>query len=710
MSTHAPGGPDHKAPTTDPRAPLSGTVEVGGPTRAPSAPMSAPSLQRLGGQIGNRRLTRFLGKESPLRSLQRIPITVADAGETLYEDAPGGATAANKQYVATDYGGGGTQVKYDMDRTATDAVVSVKIQFLDQRRGENPWLKDKFGQFVIQAGQKVPDPTYARDIGTPAEIPAGDPRRAFATTKCDAITGAWNHYDLLSKSTPKAPVGGDATIPAPPPTDVRLPLKFVAVPEFGLAAPGAHAQVRLYGMGVIADRSGAHPIDAGHWYMDTTTNYGDMDLNAVSAHEYGHLIGLQDEYFRNDDQTHQLIHRMGGGAKNADKALDRHTLRIMVTSALFPAIQARMSANIGTVTASFEKAKPTLRKQLGAAVEAAWTDAGIRDAMIEKIHPALKYEGLKKVLPSVVKFETSQNLPAASRATEAVADLSGQRLATFVTRLMANWQRSVTGAAFVTDGADGSKLGISTEVSANITSFGTTGPGQAEGTAVADRVGGGGAPNPKILPSSTLLGQLEALPREWKDPGRGIDTAYTPAVLAPELAAAVDAAVATGVIPNIRNVRDLYVRVLNLVTSTSRASTKKAFAQFVANEFRPKVMSQLEALGAQIDAEVDAAMSMPAGALASKQPPDPAIQATATKLAALLKSQQSPLAYDQAPDIIPGAGSAGTDVRHTAGSMMGTNVMEKSGFRSDMIQPVLQQWNKNLKKADEDDFTAKVTR
>ena len=38
-------------------------------------------------------------------------------------------------------------------------------------------------------------------------------------------------------------------------------------------------------MGTHAKRSGAHPFDAGHWYMDYKKNYAGMNIDAILAHE-----------------------------------------------------------------------------------------------------------------------------------------------------------------------------------------------------------------------------------------------------------------------------------------------------------------------------------------------------------------------------------------------------------------------------------------
>jgi hypothetical protein len=309
----------------------------------------------------------------------------------------------------------------------------------------------------------------------------------------------------------------------------------------------------------------------------------------------------------------------------------------------------------------------------------------------------------------VVDFQTGENLSNLTRASDALAATSTKQVSGLVLGMLAEWNAAMTGA-FGTTAADGSAMSISTNLSRNIRTYGTTGAGKAAASGLADTVVGGPG-LPKIVPSTTLLGQLEAIPQQWKEPGKGIDSAYTAATIQPQVAAAVDAAVATGAFPKVTGVGQLYLRVLRLVDSTARASARKAADAFVDQAVRGKVDTQLTELRGQIETEVATTLGMKAGAVAAKAPPDPNVTALATKLHALLQSQQNKANYDpKVGEINPGTGSAGTDVRHSSNSVMSSNDVAKTGFRADLVQPVVDQFNTLLKKADEENFTAKVTR
>lgn len=683
--------------------------------------MGPTTMQRLGRDLGNTRLTSWMGAKSG-EVLQRVPVKYADTGETLYENPPEqdpsvttAPTAAAKQFVSTPYANDNPNVEYEIDRKADHALVTVKILFIQQNRGKNEWMKDKAGKIALdKAGKRIPDPTFTQDIGTPKEIPAGDKRRSFIGAQVKGITSAWNHFDLNSKTVPKAgPPGPDGkAAPVPAPTPINLPLKFVAQPEYSLTAKGVHATIRVFGPNIDADRDGAHPVDSGHWYMNTKKNYGDStpaDMIATSAHEYGHLLGLQDEYFRSDDQTHQLLHKMGGGAATADKELDQNTVRRMVTAALMPVIEGRMTDNIGAIAETFSKSFPTLRKQLTGAVRTTWSDSGLRSGIVSQIEPHLKSKSMKHQLASVVDFQTGQNLSNLTRATDALAATSTKYIADLVLGMFSNWEGSMNGS-FKAKGADGSEVKVRTSFSANVKEFGTTGGGKSEAAKLADSmIGGPGLP--KIAPSTTLLGQLEEIPKRWSEPGKGLDSAYTPAVVTPQITAAVDAAIAAGIFPKVNGTGQLYIRLRRLIDSTARVSANKAALAFVDGAVQEKVDAQFSELKAQIETEVSSTLGMKAGALAAKGPPDPNVTAIATKLHAMLQAQQNKANYDpKVGEINPGTAGAGTDVRHSSNSVMSSNDISKAGFRSDLIAPVVGQFNSLLKKADEENFTAKVTR
>ena len=717
-----------RQPVRPETAPDPAAERYAAPGRSPTGPMTRDVVRALGPLVGNRNMTMLLGRNDapgPQRILQRVPITGPGTAETLFEnptlkDASGNPlanpTAADKQFVASPYATGPT-TKYEMTRSATEAVVEVRIQFRDQARDER--------QFVMIGGVKKANPNFTQDTGKVRAIRPGDPRQAFAKSKCATITTSWNHYDFVSKeaaaavaSAPRpAPVSAPAVSPSaapapkPPaaptpvtaPGDVRLKVRFVATPVFDLNAP-AHTSISLFGKGTDANRDGAHPVDSGHWYMNTEKNYAGMNMDQIVAHEYGHLLGIPDEYSRNNDQTHQMLHRMGGGANTADKALDQNTVRQMVARALVGPVITRLNAKLNTVFATFTAQKANLTKQLQGAVTSTWADAGLRADLTKRLEGGVR-TGLQPSVAGAVAFQAGGHLPGKTIGSEAMSGFTTNAMFDAVAREVDAW-RAVASKAFTTTGADGSSTTITSAFSANVKDAASGGAVKSSGTAIADSAIGG---VPKVSPSSSLLSQLDAVPALWANPGMGLDAQYTPSIVGPQLSAAAEAAAKGGAAKRMKSVHDLYVGVLGLVRSTARASGRKAVETFVSDAIQPKAKAQLSALQASIETEVDAAMGMPAGALAAKSPPNPEVRKVAEHMYALLKSQQNAKSYD-GPSSEPPSGSAGTDIRQSSSSVMSSNDTSKAGFRSDFIAPVLDQFNAKLKKANEENFRADVSR
>lgn len=692
-AARARGAPDQRrGAKTAPRAghaPHHAPGSTSGPLRVLGPTTSAIDLASA---AGNRAFRQLLADQVD-HVVQRVPVSYDDTGETLYEDPAAGQT----QFQPTSYssgtvaGGGGIQ--YEMTRSDTEVTVTVDILFVSQARDTRETLPD---------GR--PNPNYQFYVGAETAIAADDPRRQFAVDRCATIGGTWNRYALVGRPLPPpAPSGGtgptDAGTPlpggtaSPEPEEIRLPLNFVANPVFDPAA-SSHSKVRVFGPATAADRSGAHPIDSGNWYMNTT-NYGDADVDAIYAHEYGHLVGLQDEYFRSNDQVHQTLHRMGGGAATSDAAVDRETLRRMVMAALGRALQSRLRSVIGEVSAAFMAQHELLRTQLKQAIRTTWQDPGLRAAIADTIRDEVPARYRSQV-ERVVEFQTARNLSNVLVANEAMTAMTAASVERSALSFFRRQFDAFVGSSFGVTGADGTRTTMSLELSGNVTGAASSGSGAAAGSALADRVvGAASVPIPAVRPSSTLVGQLNALPETWRTPGSGIDAAYSPAAVIPLVREAAAAAVATGAIGRIGSTNDLYRRVLGIVNGTVRASSRDAVTSFVDSAIHPAITSQVTALRGQIDTEVDAVMGLTAGAAAARSPRDPDITSIATQLHTLLQSQQNSGSWDQTADINPGASGSGVDVRYSMDTMMGTNVTGPEGFRADMIQPIVDQFNGN---------------
>jgi hypothetical protein len=402
-----------------------------------------------------------------------------------------------------------------------------------------------------------------------------------------------------------------------------------------------------------------------------------------------------------------MLHLMGGGAKNAHKDLDRHTARQMVAMALRSAVYSSAQANIAATAKNIESAKGLLERQLTTAIRSTWRQAGIRSGLVSRLEPNLASARLKRHARPVVNFETGANLSNRTLAESAIGAFTASAIKTAVLGKVWSWFGDVVGEQFKVKDAGGTETSMSSTFSANVTGYGA-GAGKAKATAAAgDIVGTGAGGVPKLPPSPSLLTALEGLPKYWKSPGKGLGTAYTPAVVLPKAQATVDAAVAGGLVKKVSTVGELYKLVYDLVQSAVSKSAQQAVIDFTQSSVEAKVEGQLATVRSAIDTEIDAAMGMTAGGAAVKSK-DPNLKALATKLYGMVQASQNPAQWKSKTIISPGAKSAGQDVKYTASTMMGGNNTAKEGFREDMITPVLEQFNGKLRRWNEDDFKVKT--
>ncbi len=140
--------------------------------------------------------------------------------------------------------------KYEMTRSGDSAAtVTVKIRFVSQSRNT-----------VDPASPTAPagTPRLGALIGSPTEIPADDPRRAWATGVVEEGVKIWNGR-LTFVGEEEQPAPPDPVAGVPPPTIVkkRLPVTFRAEPVFGLG-DAAHSQVVVHSPTTVAGTPG-HP-------------------------------------------------------------------------------------------------------------------------------------------------------------------------------------------------------------------------------------------------------------------------------------------------------------------------------------------------------------------------------------------------------------------------------------------------------------------
>ena len=654
---------------------------------------SVPLLQ---GAAGNRAVTALLSGDP---AVQRVPVTVPTRRETLFNKAAPGGKATSRTY------GDASGAKLDLSRGGTpEAVtVTVRIRFVDQAR---------------DAG--------GNDTGAVTVIPAGDERRAWAQDMCKKAPGLWTgRAKLVGKRNPKPPEGWDDIMHPDPGGRVTLPLVFKAVPVFDLASPSAPADVtvNVFGSGTTAGGD-QHPIDAGHYYM----NKGDYSSSAeaIYAHEYGHLLGLSDEYSHSNPQMHALLHGLDPATSAArGKALDTETVKRMVIASLTRPLFRRLHAAGREISAVLGRGSKPLRTALGDQLRTALADPAVHGLFAANLPPAAAPLA-PKVASFVAAAATAPRNTTGLAAGVVATELAPRALGALIDNRYFTALDAVHGTAADVGGIGmnitiGGNAGITSDGVAVIPPSGVwkaaTGAGAMRTAAnrVVGRVVGAaqqrGKP-PPVRPSTSLIGQLEALPKAWTTFATSAPAALSSATLRADLTTALVAAwlARLGTVrPTVRRAKVLAAAADRAVHQAALAASTNAVRAFLAAQVEPVLQASVTALSGAIATEVTTLLSTPAGTVAAGAPKDPDLTALAASLHARLTAEAVAAKAAQAATggtgVDPGEAAPGQSVTYGTVNMMSDNT---NIFRADQFADIATQFNDpahKLRKDREDPFT-----
>ena len=682
-------------------------------------------------------------------AVQRVPINVPATEETLYT---GNQTATGSQGAGrystnpadardpTNTTGGTTQYELTRDDTNRNATVEVKIRFVNQART------------VPAGGTTFPAPTV---------IPTSDPRRDFANRLCgttDApgpMLAPWNgQFVLISRRRPPpsggtpAPTDAGATAGTPtstpatsggtgtPPTtsapdEIRLNLRFRATPIWDLTTP-AHHVVRLFGAGTPGGSAG-NPIDATNFYTDTTSSgaYA-ATTDMIYAHEFGHMMGIPDEYSRSNDQMHRLFHRVSPTDETRmNTALDRATISRMVLAAIQPQLQTAIHNLSGEAATMFAATRPTISRQLATGIFQGWREGTILDTVATNVQGQMTAPTQSSLLgrvPAVLRFEALQNLSNLSFAQEVTdSEMAAGSLETLLNNILSTsvfQQRIVTIPASTGDMNVSINVASSVSTPAALTASATTIANSAMGQPVAPPAGARGRRTPTIYPSDTLLGQLQTLPATWRATANSMGDHVTAATISAKIQEAVVAALASGFdFSTVTSVRDLYQQLLRLVTNVSKTAARNALREFMTEGIRPMMDTQVRSILSMVEAETQRQASATAtgsGSSASPGTPrDPALVAAVQQMETAMRTQlqnqplpTTPATATAAEREDPRVSQTGAqDVTYDVNSLMGDNALG-TGLRTDQMQRIVTLFNAQAtlhNPATEEDFRVQHT-
>ena len=706
--------------------------EPGTTSRRPSRPPKASrpttrtaSLTELQRLVGNRALSAVLG---PVReSLQRVPVN-AQFHETLYntENATGAHQAGGFQGGTptsnANVGGDKNPASYDISRSDTGVTVLIKIRFLQQDRNTvappnpNPTNLPRLGAL----------------LGSPKEIPANDPsdRRAWAAATATKATGTWNARKIVftSNDNPQPGEGAGAGAAPLPPTPLRLPVTFKAEAVYGLNDP-AHQQVIVHPPASIPGSPG-HPIDAGNWYRQDddptkrSTSYPHGD-EVIYAHEYGHMIGIPDEYSQSNQQLNLLIHKAApASAASAKAALDKATIERMALASLANPMYAQLQAALPLMISALNAKRAAVTRKLSAAAKAGAVTPGVRTELTKAL-TAEADPKLNPSIPGVVSFQTTTNFSnlgiadTAVRGTFAIGEVRKLIGAAYWSALQAPHDTNVAVAGF-----DDVRINMSSGV------YGTSAAGTATGgnaNAVAAKAVGPTTAGPGLppIPAASLIGKLRALPATWSAAGSALESAVTPDAFAKVMseglksAAAASALVAgiAGLIPGhtptkIGTARPLYRRAYELVQNAATAAAKQVAADLITKAVQPTLAASVTDLQSAIAGEVTTLLSTPPAGMAAAGPADPQMAAIVTAMKGRLDADKAATAGTGIDPTAPTSTNAAPtapsqDVSYSAQGLMGSSNSTK--VRTDQFEKMLAAFNAKLrKKPREDEFKVEV--
>ncbi|MGX5697321.1 hypothetical protein ACWKWP_14065 [Agromyces soli] len=666
----------------------------------PPAARGLPDLVALQRTAGNRAVTSLIAAP-----VQRVPITVPSREETLFNNRQASAPGVASARV---YGSArGRNLDLTRGGTPEVATVTVHIRFVDQARTN-----------VTRA-----DGTVGPD--TEKVIPPGDARRAFGITTCTTAPGHWNNRAVLvgERAAPNWLVQQFSSDRGGP---VRLPVRFAAVPVWDLSgADKGYPTVRVFPQSQAAGGN-THPIDAGNYYMNVAA-YGAANAEAIYAHEYGHLIGLSDEYSQSNPQMHALMHDMDPATSaQRSAALNRESVRRMVLAALIPQLHGRVASAAAEISQQFLRAQAPVRSALASSVRSAMADpttiAALRIAVPPTAARLAPY--VPRTLAAAARNPANTSAPAAAVVA---AEFAPGPIESMLRRLY--YSSLNTAATGVTDVGANLGMHINIEGSSGLTSDGRAAVGGATGlwaggpanagdlAAVVDQVAGASRTGrvPPIRASGSILRDLTSLPAGWAAFAGGAPASMSVATvtadvkqsLASAFIARVGPILAGTAAPTTTARLGAFVAGLNAAARTAAtAASTNAVRTFLTSEIQPVISRSTTSLMAAIAAEVTRIMGTPAEQLALAAPRDPAIasiaSAMSTRLATAALTATASQIVQGRPAINPGTGAPAQEVTYDTVNMMSDN---SDLFRADQFADIATAFNgSGLKRSREGDF------
>ena len=671
--------------------------------------------------------------------MQRVRFDGKPSTETLLWDqnipgsgsaATGKAETATTQFQPRDFTGSGGH--YDLTRSGSDVQVDVRIVFLDTSEAAIPESDARRG-WASQMCQTLAH-TWNGDHGRLAllghKLGSADPAASASSAAPASTTGA----PVPTATAPAA--AAPAATPSPDPGEVQLKLRFSATALFDPDADKDFPRVHVHGDSETATGSltSGTAITANQWFKKKNDNVYPASFESIYAHEYGHLLGIPDEYSQNNPQMHALFHGISPQRETQmQDQLDRAATDMIVLTALQPQLLATVNGVSAQIADAIRAQHQPIDSALAAAIRQSWRQSTTVDFVSGLYRLQLILAGQQnaaEAVPTTAHFEAYQNLSNVTLAEGAVAaELDPASIQTIVAAAFTSATNPKSSATIQYPGGPGgadTSMTVEMNTSTGAQANAATGPlaqaAQAAATATTTPVPvpAGHDHVPVMQPSNTLIGQLLALPATWRGTANLMSEQTTN--LDAQIMAAV-AAIPVDVGRINDNVGALYRVLYEVVQSVTNAVARNAVHAFLARQINPIVDQQVKEILSLVEAEVQKnqlATGTGTNAVAGA-PPDPQVAAAAQQMGqqvqALLNrpsvgvtAVSSALNYGPLVQGFSGTGTAAQqtaqDVSFTVDSQMGNNVASNA-IRPDQMASLVGHFNSEvptLRHADEDTF------
>ncbi|MFH0750876.1 MAG: hypothetical protein V2B17_03485 [Chloroflexota bacterium] len=673
----------------------------------------AAALQRLAGNAAVH--GAIVRRGGPVA--QRIPVGAAFRETLLTTPEAGEVAGGAGGYTAAGYALG-AENRYQITRDAQGVRVEVRIYFRDPGGGP---------------------------------IPDGDTRRGDASGMCSGLVTQWNdRFEFVGRRRPPAGGPTDAGVPAgtgPAPgtpaapagpggaaaalDEIRLPVRYLATPVFDPAAE-RDATVTLRTNVATGEAPTGGPygvIDAGNWFTSIDRRVYPADPNVIYAHEYGHLLGIPDEYSLSNAEMHNRIHGAypieGTGA--ADD-LDSQATRVVLVRAIVAQLKPRLRGAATQIARIVAGQRSQLVALLARTMRSGWRDGSTTAGIASAARTALAgRDRALRAVPGAVAFEARQNRSYFTDAQAGFADaLDPANFGQLLETAFENAAETAISGGQVTLGPEpGRCTDRDMTIRVGTRNLGSDATLTASATSAANAIAGAnpapapGARPPRVSPSSGLLERIAALPGTWSNLQGAFEAEATrlPNTLVALATSAIsDPSFAAGVDNSPANLYRQLLAVFGTVSATAASAT---FSDFFAAQVQPTMRDQSNELVTLVGDEIGLHSTVPAGGGTSAgtvAAPDPAAAARTQAIAAAIETgatRARAMATAAAPaNLAPGARqTTDVNVRYSVEGMMGSNASPTGALiRTDHLSGMVGAFNTNspaLRHADEENFTVR---